>query len=59
MSTHPFTQSVRDEIRDLIRDAVVEPDAVRRLALLNTADHWIAALRSRAAPAPGPATRPA
>lgn len=58
MSNHPFTQSVRDEIRDLIRDAVVEPDAVRRLALLNTADHWIAALQNRRARAPGPATRP-
>jgi hypothetical protein len=49
MSIHPFTQLVRDEIRDLIREAVVESDAMRRLALLTTADHWIAALDRRAA----------
>lgn len=45
MPDRDFAQYVRDEVRQLIAEAVIEPESARRRALLNAADHWLAGLK--------------
>ena len=42
----------RQKVRDLIAEAVHEPDAARREGLLGLADQWIEAGRRRPGPPP-------
>jgi hypothetical protein len=47
MSEPKTPKQIRAELSELIHEAVPEPDAERRQALLVMADHWSAILRRR------------